>query len=288
MSRACGTNSHLLITQTNAVILELLVSVDIKQTGDDKDAPFLDGLDFLPDGRLVAVDSLNSKCIIMDDSLQIQTTPYKLNSAPNDVVCLSQGELAVTTSDKTVLLLSMSPGNVIRLTKKIKTSTYVDSICCMTPTDMVVGTFNHSSPARMITHTGVESDFDHVLFEKKTYRRDDSKCTYVPSKNTLVLTDRSAHTVYLYDTVKGKYKVVTDDNIRRPRSACVGPGDTVLVCSEAKNSVVHLTVEGDILGTFPLDMQGPWALCMNNNGTRLAVSNRNKKIQLFNISPAMT
>ncbi|KAH3815886.1 hypothetical protein DPMN_144422 [Dreissena polymorpha] len=51
------------------VTMELLVSVDIKQTGHDKE-PFLTGLDFLPDGRLVAVDNEKVIYIIMDDRLQ--------------------------------------------------------------------------------------------------------------------------------------------------------------------------------------------------------------------------
>ncbi|KAH3815795.1 hypothetical protein DPMN_144326 [Dreissena polymorpha] len=49
--------------------MELLVSVDIKQTGHDKE-PFLTGLDFLPDGRLVAVDNEKTIYIIMDDRLK--------------------------------------------------------------------------------------------------------------------------------------------------------------------------------------------------------------------------
>ncbi|KAH3815868.1 hypothetical protein DPMN_144402, partial [Dreissena polymorpha] len=177
--------------------MELLVSVDIKQTGDDQKEPFLSGLDFLPDGRLVAVDNWNWKCIILDDRLQILGTPYTFNAYPYDVVCLAQCEDSVSS---------------------INTST--------------------------------ESDFDRVLFNNKTYTFEESKCTYVPSKNTLVLTDRYAHTVYMFDTVKGTSRAVTNENIQRPIGACVGPGDTVLVCSGAKNSIVHITVDGDILCTY--------------------------------------
>ncbi|KAH3814870.1 hypothetical protein DPMN_143384 [Dreissena polymorpha] len=203
--------------------MELLLSVDIKQTGDDKEEPFLTGLDFLPDGRLVAVDNGNSKCIIMDDRLQILGTPYKFNTYPGDVVGLSQCELAVTMCGKTVCLLSVSPDNVTSLTR-------VFSICNITPTQLVVSSFHDARPVRMITQDGVESDFDRVLVPYKTYRFGESKCTYVLSKNTLVLTDRSANTLYMYDTVKGTSRVVTDEKIQKPQGVCVGPGDTVLVC----------------------------------------------------------
>ncbi|KAH3815860.1 hypothetical protein DPMN_144394 [Dreissena polymorpha] len=267
--------------------MELLVSVDIKQTGDDLHEPFLSGLDFLPDGRLVAVDNNNLKCIMMNDRLQLLGTPYKFNIYPYDVVCLSQCELAVTTLSKKVCLLSVSSDNVISLTRQINTSTCVFSICCMTPTTMVVSTYDAPRPVRMITHGGVESDFDRVLFNKKTYKFEESKCTFVPSKNTLVLTDRDAHTVYMLDTVKGTSRAVTHDNIQEPIGACVGPGDSVLVCSMAKNSIVHLTVDGDILCTYHVDMRSPYTLCMKNDGSRFVVSgckNGMKKLMMYKLS----
>ncbi|KAH3870605.1 hypothetical protein DPMN_033793 [Dreissena polymorpha] len=50
--------------------LELLISVDLHKTGDDEREPHLTGLDFLPDGRLVAVDNSNMKCILPNKRLQ--------------------------------------------------------------------------------------------------------------------------------------------------------------------------------------------------------------------------
>ncbi|KAH3815894.1 hypothetical protein DPMN_144430 [Dreissena polymorpha] len=269
------------------VTMELLVSVDIKQTGDDLDQPILTGLDFLPDGRLVAVDYRNLKCIMLDDRLKLLGTPYKFNIYPFDVVCLSHCELAVTTNRKTVCLLSVSSDNVISLTRQINTSTNVFSICCMNPTTMVVSTYNDPRPVRMINQIGVESDFDRVLFNKKTYKRGWSTCTYVSSKNTLVLTDWYAHTVYMFDTAKGTSRAVTNDNIQNPHGACVGPGDTVLVCSTAKSSIVHITVDGDILCTYHVDMRRPYTLCMKNDGSRLVVSGFEKgmtKLMMYKLS----
>ncbi|XP_052260664.1 uncharacterized protein LOC127864815 isoform X2 [Dreissena polymorpha] len=255
------------------VTLELLVSVDLKQYQYDGKEPLLTGLDFLPDGRLVSVDNMNWKCIIMDDRLKRQGTPYTFNTNPFDVVCLSHNELAVTMNDKTIRLLSVSPGSDIGMTRTIQTSTDVFSICCMTPTDMVVSTHNDTDQVRKITQSGVVSYFDHGLVPNKRYKIDESKCTYVISKNTLVFTDWLANSVYMNDCAKGTSKVVTDENIQQPRGACVGPGDTVLVCSGATSSIVHLTVDGIMLGTYPVDMRWPYSLCLNKEESRLAVSN---------------
>ncbi|KAH3803666.1 hypothetical protein DPMN_131932 [Dreissena polymorpha] len=283
-----------LSSQPMPVTLELLVSVDLPQTGDDKEKPLLNGLDFLPDGRLVAVDNRNKKCIILNERLQRLGTPYKFKTYPCSVVCVPHDTLCVTSGVyKEVYLLSVSTDNTITLTKEITTSSMFDSICCMSPSHMVVSTYDDPRPLRMISVDGVESDFHHSLtFPMKTYQLGESSCTFVQSKNTLVLTDRYAHTLFMNDTVKGSSRAVTDENIREPRGACVGPGDTVLVCSMRKHSIVRLTIDGKILGTYPVDMEFPKNLCLSKDGTRLAVSNcpvgRIRKLHLYKISMAIS
>ncbi|KAH3870456.1 hypothetical protein DPMN_033644 [Dreissena polymorpha] len=154
-----------------------------------------------------------------------------------------------------VLLLSVSTDNIIRPTREIRTSSNFFSVCCMSPSHMVVSTYDGPRPARMLSVDGVEANFDRFLtFTMKTYKVDESMCTYVRSNNTLVLTDRFTHTVYIYDTAKGTSRAVTNENIQEPRGACVGSVDTVLVCSTRKNSTVHLIADADILGTYPVDI----------------------------------
>ncbi|KAH3870600.1 hypothetical protein DPMN_033788 [Dreissena polymorpha] len=60
----------------------MLVPLDLHKTGDDEKEPYLTGLDFLPDGKLVAVDNFNNKCIILNERLQRLGTPYKFNYRP--------------------------------------------------------------------------------------------------------------------------------------------------------------------------------------------------------------
>ncbi|XP_052216131.1 uncharacterized protein LOC127834375 [Dreissena polymorpha] len=284
-----GNNQGCISSQSRPVILELLVSVDLPETPDDEEEPLLSGLDFLPDGRLVAVDNKNKKMIILNERLQRVGTPYKFKTNPRDVLYLPHNELAVTRGGNNVSFLSVISDNVTRLKREINTPFDAYYICCKSPSNMVVSTFNDSRPVRMITVDCVESEFDQVKFPKNTYKKGESSCTYVQSKNTLVLTDRLAHTVFIYDTFKGTSRAVTGETIKEPRGACVGPGETVLVCSKKKNSIVHLTVDGAILGTYPVDMELPYSICVSKDGTRLAVSNvfvGNRKLQLYKISPA--
>ncbi|KAH3801517.1 hypothetical protein DPMN_155170 [Dreissena polymorpha] len=237
------------------------------------------------------VKMLKNNVSVSKKELQRLGTPYKFKGSPQSVVCVSHDTLCVTGGGgyKAVCLLSVSTDNTITLTREIKTSSKFDSLCCMSPSHMVVSTMDNPRPARMLSLDGVENDFDHVVFPTKTYKANESLCTYVQSKNTLVLTDRNAHTVFLYDTVKGTSRAVTNENIQEPCGCCVGPGDTVLVCSENNNSIVHLSVDGKILGIYPVDMLFPRSICVSKNATRLAVSNSPKdakKLQMYNISPA--
>ncbi|XP_052217183.1 uncharacterized protein LOC127835032 isoform X2 [Dreissena polymorpha] len=269
--------------------LQQLVSVDLKQAEGDEVEPLITGLDFMPDGRLIAVDNHNMKCLIFNERLQIQGIPYKFKTYAYDVVCLSKYEFAVTVANMTACLLFVSPDNVISLITELNTSSQFVSMCCITRSNMVVSTLQDPRLVRMITVDGVESDFDRVEFPSKTYKIGESKSTYVQCKNTLVLTDLHANTVYMYDTVKARSRGVTDENIQKPCGACVGPGGTVLVCSTKKHCIVHLTVDGDVIGTYPVDMKFPFSLCMNRKTSILAVSNNcdgDRKLRLYKLSPA--
>ncbi|KAH3847183.1 hypothetical protein DPMN_089500 [Dreissena polymorpha] len=74
----------------------------------------------------------------------------------------------------------------------------------------------------MISVDGKEEDFDKLELPKTTYSIDESRCTYVQSKNTLVLTDRFANTVYMFDNVKGTSRAVTNESIKEPYGPAPG------------------------------------------------------------------
>ncbi|KAH3809539.1 uncharacterized protein LOC127833493 [Dreissena polymorpha] len=169
-----------LSSQPRSITLELLVSVDLQKTADDKEEGFLTGLVFLPNGRLVAVDNMNMKCIILNERLQRLGSPYTFKANPLCVVCVSHDALCVTFKGA-VFLLSLSTDNTIRQTRVIITSSNFYSISRMSPSQMVVSTWDDPRPARIISLDGVESDFDHVTFPVKKYKIEESMCTFVQS-----------------------------------------------------------------------------------------------------------
>ncbi|KAH3803853.1 hypothetical protein DPMN_132123 [Dreissena polymorpha] len=121
---------------------------------------------------------MNKKCIILNAQLQRLGTSYKFKNYPYSVVCVSHDALCVTCGGlKVVCFLSVSTDNTIRLTMEIRTSSYFNSICCMSPSLMDVSKVNDARPARMLSVYGVESDFGHVVFPQNTYTMEESMCT---------------------------------------------------------------------------------------------------------------
>ena len=80
---------------TRPARLKHLMTLDLVKTEGDEKLPFVTGMTFLPDGRLVAVDHKNKKCIVFDDKL-IRKGVYNFEAAPRDVTCYDGDNIAVT------------------------------------------------------------------------------------------------------------------------------------------------------------------------------------------------
>ncbi|XP_052782810.1 uncharacterized protein LOC128219037 [Mya arenaria] len=271
------------------VSLELLKTMKLVKTADDQEEPFVTGLDFLPDGRIVAVDNKNCKCFILSDTLKRFDAFYKFKTNPKDVTSYSDNNIAVTVSSgdiRTICHLTVGSDNTFTLMKTLTTSTNCFSISPLNDRTFVVSTYNDPRPARVIDVDGKESDFDNVKFPGKTYKRGESQCTYIQSRGTLVLTDRHAHTVHMYNTVSGKSSEVKGDRIREPRGACLGPDDSVFVCSKDTISIIQISTDGDILASCDVDMWYPYAVAVSRDGSKMAVTNSAggvKQLKLFKI-----
>jgi len=83
-------------TPSRPVRLTPIATLNLVKTDGDKDYPFVTGMCFLKDGRIVAVDSMNKKCFVMDASLVRQGSGFRLKRQPHDVTCMQNDMLAVT------------------------------------------------------------------------------------------------------------------------------------------------------------------------------------------------
>ncbi|XP_053404870.1 uncharacterized protein LOC128558727 [Mercenaria mercenaria] len=254
------------------VKLTMITSIDLKQTGDDVGEPLYTGLDFLPDGRLIAVDNQNEICLIYNEKLE-KVGSYQLSYNPLSVVVVSEEEVAITSgAEFQIDFLRVSKSNEITLIRTCKVTTQYDSICMKDQRHFVVGTIDDTRPVRIVSLSGEEKDFS-INFPNKKYPIDTSVCTYIRYSDKVVLTDRNEHTVYIYDIKSNTRVVVKDDQIKNPCGVAVGPSDCLLVCSKGTNSIVQISQTGRVLSSYKLDMYYPRSVCVSKDKSVLAVSN---------------
>ena len=184
--------------------------------------------------------------------------------------------------------MSVSSTNNICLVRSLTTSFPCYSISPMNDDSFIVSTINHHDPVRTITVQGQEGDVQHSGLPDKTYKVDESKSTFIATKNILVFTDRCNHTVYLCNIQSGSCQTVQSDQIREPRGACPGNHDTVFVCSLGTNSILQISPQGKVVMTHDVGMVNPYAVSLSRDGARLAVSNdvagQMMKIKVFTVS----
>lgn len=265
--------------------LRLITSLCLKRDEGDSKEPLYSGMDFFPDGRLAVIDNKNMKMKI--HGIRLHTLGvFKFSDYRHDVCVVSEDKVAVTSGgDYVIEFLHVSKDSVITLKRTVDTTTQNFTICMMNATTFLVSTINGKRPLRKITVTGEENEFTNL--SGKDYDIGDSRCTYIRDEDKLVLTDKCAHAVYLYDNGDvPTMRVVTDDKIKQPTSVCVGPEDCLYVCSSDTNSIVQVSSVGKVVASHELDIVYPSAVSISKDRKILAVSNSEKgkrKLQRFEV-----
>jgi hypothetical protein len=266
------------------VKLTLLASIDLKQGDGDVEEPLYLGLSFLPDGRLVAVDNPNKKCLVYNQKLE-KAGSVLLPNKPFDVTVMTDTNAAVSHGTK-IYYIYISKSSGVTVTRSLHVTMNCYSICMMTDDSFLVGCYNDPQPVCSVSVGGEERALS-VNFPSKQYKLNESVCTFIKNRNKVVLSERYAHTVYIYDIANNTKVEVKDDKlIKKPIGMAVGPFDCIFVCSKDTNSIVQISHTGQILSSHVLDMKFPSSVCVSKDNTRLAVSNsaRGKvKLQLYNI-----
>ncbi|XP_053391460.1 uncharacterized protein LOC128554236 [Mercenaria mercenaria] len=271
--------------ETRPVQLFQIGVLELKQNENEKKVPFYTGLDFLPNGRLVTVDNYNMKCLIYNEKLE-KVGSYQLSYPPQSVVAVSEEEVAITCANGYKIdFLRVSKSNDISLIRTCKVTTQYLSVCLMDDKNFVVGTIDDTRPFRIVSLSGEEKDFS-IDFQNKKTAIDTSACTYIRDRDKVALTDRNAHTVFIYENMTNSRVDVVDEEIREPRDAAIGPFDCIFVCSKGTNSIVQISPSGKIVASHKIDMKYPYSICFSKDKTRLAISNSATgkiKLQLFKV-----
>ncbi|KAL4216706.1 hypothetical protein ACF0H5_024429 [Mactra antiquata] len=264
---------------------EFVRSLELQKTSDDSKEPMFTGLSFLPDGRLVAVDNYNNKCLIYDVNLNVKNS-YKLPcSYPVCVATVSDDEVVVTSGSYRLDFLNVSKTNAISLNRTGEVNAMYSSISMMNNEHFVVSTVDHIKPFRIVSRSGDETDFN-INTPSKKYSIDTNHCTYIPGLNKVLQTDTEEDKIYIYNIESGENVVVTDQLVKSPCDVAVGPYCHVFVVSEDTNCLVEITPGGRVLSSHQVDMKRPRYIAVSKDKKLLAVSNAAKgavKLSLYKI-----
>ncbi|XP_060580983.1 uncharacterized protein LOC132737666 [Ruditapes philippinarum] len=262
-----------------------VISIDLKQNEDEAEKPLCTGFDFLLDGRLVAVDNKNKKCLVYNENLE-KVGSYQLSYHPKDVVAISEDIVAVTSGDcYKIDFLKVSDENEITLDKTCKVNTMYYSICLKDKNHFIAGTLKDLRHVRIVSSSGEEKDLN-VTFPNKMFSINASACTFIETCNKIIITERYENTVNIYD-IKTKTRVeVKDDQIQRPCGVATGPSDTILVCCGGTHGIVQISLTGQILSSHKIGMESPWQICVSRSYSFVAITNSlkgDRKLQKFKV-----
>ncbi|KAL4240818.1 hypothetical protein ACF0H5_001606 [Mactra antiquata] len=287
LSELCSETLDISFHVSNPSKFELVRSIELKQSADDVKEPFYTGIDFLTDGRLVAVDKQNGKCLIYDENLNVKNS-YKLpRNFPQCVAVVSDDEVAVTSANKYRLdFLNVCETNDMSLSRTYQMNAKYYSISMMNDVNFVVSTIDHIQPFRNVSMSGDENDFD-IDTPSKKYAVGNNYCAYIRGRNKVVQSATAEDKIYIYDIESGENIVIKDKLIKSPCDVAVGPSDHVFVVCKDTKCLVELAHGGHVLSFHQLDMNYPRSIAVSKDKKLLAVSNScvcRKKLSLYKIA----
>ena len=263
--------------------LRLEVSFMLQKSKNEKRLPLYTGLDYLPDGRAVAVDNHNYTCVVMDETMTWLATRV-LEKKPRDIAVIKEGTVAISHGTE-LYLHEVNEDNTITHIRSLQTKSSYLSLYALHDDTLVASTFDCDRPVKLVTLTGEERDFD-LPFPPTSYALYNSWCTFIPLLDMLVLTDRDADKCYLWN-VKEKVKIVVNDTqIKAPRRVCATKSGLIFVCSEGTKSIVQISPTGQVLGSFHLDTNFI-TVAVSHDDTQLLVftsDGEQRQLQLFKLT----
>lgn len=259
-------------------------SVNLKPTSENEPEPLYTGLDFLLDGRLVAVDNANKKFVVMNEALEIEQT-YIHDTVLLDVVGISIENIFVTNGPE-LLAFDIQEDNFYSLKNTITTQEVIDSLSEYSDDMFVVGTYASNKPAALMNRKGEIQNFD-LNFPEKEWQLGDSFNAFDKETGVLAITDAKENKVHIYNTKKKSEIVVQDERIKSPRGISPGLGSSFFVCSHGTGNIAQISQDGIILHLHEIDMCDPYTLCFSKDRTLLAVANYtigDSKLHIYRVS----
>ena len=91
-----GVQASDMVVDTRSLVLKPEKTTVLEREKGDANFTWVNGLTFLPDGRIAAIEQGNNTCMILHAGIQRPGPPYRFKEKPYDVTCYGDTNLAVT------------------------------------------------------------------------------------------------------------------------------------------------------------------------------------------------
>ncbi|XP_053389643.1 E3 ubiquitin-protein ligase Midline-1-like [Mercenaria mercenaria] len=269
-----------------AKTLNLLAEVKIEQDTNEEYEPWYRGIGFLNDGRIVAVDNSNKKCVLMNENLE-GIGELKLPCSPLNLTVTEENCVVITAGvNKKLYIYEVNENNTLTEKHVMPVSQKCDSITNFDINKYIVGAFDSSEPAHEINVAGdiAQLNFDFEGMQFTTAK--DFKCCYTKETRQLLITDNRENAVYVCNLANGNRSTVHDKSFVKLRGISHYMNDLYFICSSGTDSIVQLTTAGKVLAVNKINTKGPYSICISQDKNKLLVSNNRsevKRLLLFKI-----
>ena len=263
---------------TKPFVMKHIKHVDLTQIINAKETVFLNGVAFLPDDRIAAVDNYNKSVMLLTTSLDVLVNvPLQYN--PLDIAVLSSSGIVVAGID--LKLFSINQTNKIKQVKTVfHNFSLYDSVCVFNEDTVIAGNvWRKATAVKVNVRTSVVSFFSKNAPQKK-YKIGENTATveYISAKKVLVVAHKLKDKIDFWP-IDGNASITTvsHPNIKKPRGMCVGPMDCVFVCCYDSHKVVQITHDAQIVCFYSMtDLPYPVAVSISKYHSKMVVTSNCK------------
>ncbi|XP_053386239.1 uncharacterized protein LOC128550699 [Mercenaria mercenaria] len=227
-----------------------VVSLSAEKTLDkDGTVAFITGIDFIGNGKFLVVNNISKSVDLRNKKLEVEYT-YRLEFNPRDVLALSENEFAITRSFGIEVYNICSKSSIMHK-NTITTTTGNYSLSLLDDDHFVVGVFNNTKPAIIVSRNGTEEHFN-LDFPLRKYDIETSQCLVLNTGDgsTLFLTIINDNYIHVFDLTNKTCTRVTHPSVIQPRYMCVGPMDTIFVSCYGSNKIAQISQQGKVISVL--------------------------------------
>ncbi|XP_053389644.1 tripartite motif-containing protein 59-like [Mercenaria mercenaria] len=269
-----------IIPSCAAKTLKLLAEAKLEQDIEEYE-PCYRGIEFLNDGRIVAVDYSNKKCVLMNEKLE-SIGELKLQYSPLNLAVTEDNCVVITTGLRKILYIyEVNENNTLTEKHVIPVSLKCDSVSNLDLNKCIVGAFDSSEPAHEVNFAGDIAQLNFNFEGMQFTNARNFKCCYTKETRHLLITDNTENAVYICNLANGNRSTVHDKSFMKLRGITHYMNDLYFICSSGTDSIVQLTTAGKVLAVNKINMKGPYSVCTSQDKNKLLVSNNLAEVKML-------